>query len=190
MATIGAAVSAQMKNQFYEEARARSWTPSSLAGHVLAEFLAGRLRIDEPPAKAPRSSLILAPPPPLETRTEQVIIRLQPYHYGELSRLAEERRWFPGTYLASLTAAHIEARPVMCAAEINALRQVARQLADLGRNFNQIARSLNSSPKEAHKAMGMEIDLVRMLVDLETNAVKELIGANVRGWGIAVDSSD
>lgn len=88
------------------------------------------------------------------------IFRLQPYCYRELQRLAKERRWFSSTYLASLTVAHIEARPVSCEAEINALRQVARQPASLGRNFNQIARKLDSPRDEAHHAMGMDLELV------------------------------
>jgi hypothetical protein len=110
-------------------------------------------------------------------------VRLDPYYFAELGRLARERNWYRGTYLANLFCAHADRRPVLCDAEIDAVRKVARQLADLGRNINQIAKKMNASPDKTHLAGDLE--LIRMLVDLEAAAVKCLVKANLRGWGIS-----
>jgi hypothetical protein len=74
---------------------------------------------------------------------------------------------------------------MLCNAEINAVRQVARQLADMGRNINQIARRLNTSLEHAHLVTSVDFEVVKMLIELETNVVKDLMRANVRGWGVS-----
>jgi hypothetical protein len=120
-----------------------------------------------------------------QARTEQVFVRLEPYYHAELCRLAKERDWYRGTYLANLFYAHADRRPVLCDAEINAVRHVALQLADLGRNINQIAKKLNAAPERAHVGLAADFELIKMLIDLESTTVKELLMANLRGWGVS-----
>ena len=97
---------------------------------------------------------------------------------------ASERRWHRSSYLANLLYVHIDKRPLLCQDEGNAVRQVARQLADIGRNVNQIARKLNTSLEDAHIAAAYDFELLRMLLDVETAAVKDLVLANLRTWGV------
>jgi hypothetical protein len=78
--------------------------------------------------------------------------------------------------------AHVDRRPVLCHDEVNAVRQVARQLADIGRNINQIARKANIEPERVDLS-AVDFHLIRMLLDVETAAVKELVHANLRTWG-------
>jgi hypothetical protein len=113
-----------------------------------------------------------------------VHVRLDPFYYAELGRLAEERNWYRGTYLARLCVAHIDRRPVLCDAEIDALRPIARYLADMGRNINQVARSLNASPTGAHQDFAIDLQQMRQLLDLQKNMVTDLVRANVKGWGV------
>jgi len=188
MATIGAAVSAETKAEFDSVAQARRATPSRLAASIIEDFLK-REAGNTPsllPAQAPVLPTIASVAAvPCEARTKQVFVRLEPYYYDELVRLASERVWFPATYLANLFHTHVDRRPVLCNAEISAVRQVARQLADMGRNINQIARKLNTSPEHAHLVTSVDFEVVKMLIELETNAVKDLMQANVRGWGVS-----
>jgi hypothetical protein len=185
MPTIGAAVNPETKESFESIAIARKTTASRLAASLIEEYLKQVRSIGLP---ANQSGLVL-PETALagrgSTKTEQVFVRLDPFYYAELGRLAEERHWYRGSYLANLFIAHVERRPVLCHTEIDAIRQVARQLADLGRNINQIARKLNTSLDNAHQQMSFDFELVKMLLELETSAVKDLIRANVRGWGIS-----
>jgi len=182
MATIGAAVNEVTKVRFEAIAKARGATASRLAASLIIEFL--EKEVLGSPAGC-RTGLSFAGLTGARggSKTEQVYVRLDPYYFAELGQLARERNWYRGTYLANLFCAHADRRPVLCDAEIDAVRQVARQLADLGRNVNQIARKANAAPDKV--LLPADFELVRMLIDLETAAVKNLVKANLRGWGVS-----
>lgn len=204
MPTIGAAVDAQTKQEFGAIAGARTTSESALAGSVIKAFMQAQKARDtalanrvvaEGIATALAVELFgqdfqVAAPPPLPPplhdgpKTEQVFLRLAPHYANELGRLAGERSWKPGTYAGNFLMVHIDRRPRLCDAEIGAVRQVARQLADMGRNINQVAKKLNSSPKESHHAFALELDRIGMLIDLEATMVRNLLRANLKGWGV------
>jgi hypothetical protein len=184
MAVIGAAVDSGTKEAFDTLARARSVTTSRLAGALITNFI-----------KAEGDGLIATPvgpglPAPASApahggvKSEMVYVRLEPHYYDELGRLAAQRGWYRSTYLANLVHVHIDRQPVLCHDEVNAVRQVARQLADLGRNVNQIARRVNIDPSRADIS-AFDFELIRMLLEVETVAVKALVRANLRTWGAA-----
>jgi predicted transcriptional regulator len=182
MAVIGAAVDSGTKQVFEALAKARSVTSSRLAGALISDFI--RAEEGSGAERALETGLPAAAyvPAHVGAKTEQVHIRLEPYYYDELGRLAAQRRWYRSAYLANLLYAHIDRRPVLCHEEVNAVRQVARQLADIGRNVNQIARKVNIDPDRADLS-AFDFELIRMLLDVETSAVKELVHANLRTWG-------
>lgn len=186
MPTIGAAVTEEIKVKFETVARIRNVTPSRLAASLVLEFLNENGRDNTVVARQasrqtlPEKQLIARD----ESKTKQVFVRLEPYYYEALGRFAAEREWYRGTYLANLFYAHADRRPVLCDTEINAVRQVARQLSNLGRNVNQIAKKINTSDEHAHLVLSLDFDLVKMLIDLENTAIRELIAANIRGWGV------
>lgn len=182
MPTIGAAVNEVTKGRFELVANARRTTASRLAASLIAEFLK-----QEAGTEPERRADVVAAEPQDErggAKTEQVFVRLTPFHFAELGRLAKERDWYRGTYLANLFVAHLDRRPVLCEVEIAAVRQVARQLADMGRNINQIARQLNASPRYASPGLSSDLELVTMLIEIESTALKDLIRANLQGWGV------
>lgn len=182
MPTIGAVVKAETKAKFKLVAHQRVLTPSCLAATLIEEFLAQQ----EGENFTTNSAMMPLPFAVArgESRTEKVSVRLEPYYYAELGRLACERKWFRGTYLANLFLAHADRRPVLSEVEVDAVRQVARQLADMGRNINQIAKKLNGSLENAHLTLSVDLELIKMLIDLESRAVQDLIKANLRGWGV------
>lgn len=184
MAQIGTVVTNEVKAEFDLVARSRGTTSSRLAAAIITDFLnRGAVMVQSPQERT------WMPPTPVErneveTKTEQVFVRLEPFYFAELGRLAQERMWYRGTYLANLFRAHVTRTPALCEAEINAVRQVARQLADMGRNINQIARKLNTSLEHAHLVTSVDFELIKMLIDLKADAVKNLMRANVHGWGV------
>jgi hypothetical protein len=177
MPTIGAAVDELI-------AKARRTTASRLAASLIIDFLS---REDANAGTLPQAGLPSMGRPEARggTKSETVYVRLEPYYFAELGRLAQERNWYRATYLANLFYAHADRRPVLCDAEIDAVRQVARQLAHLGRNINQIAKAVNAAPDMAELTPPADFDVVRMLIDLETAVVKDLLTANLRGWGVS-----
>lgn len=169
---LGAAVDAVRKTTFDAIAQERAVTSSRLLGVLIDDFLhhapsPGRLA---PPLGGPK--------------TEKVSVRLSPYHYVELQRRADAQQWSRSTYLANLFYIHLDAKPRFNADEVGALRQLARQLADMGRNVNQIAKSLHCSLDNAHMAMALDFDVLNMALDVETRLVKDLVRGNLDGWGV------
>lgn len=188
MPTIGVAVSEEIKKKFEAMASERNMTASRLAGSLLLDFLTpgtGAAQGVER-RKLPRPSVTALREGP---KTEQVFVRLNPYYFEELGRLANRRNWYRGTYLANLFHAHVDQRPILCEAEINTVRQATRQLADIGRNLNQIARKINAAGEHARDLMTVDLELVRMLVESEVAAMSNLLRANLRGWGISDDQA-
>lgn len=184
MPVLGIWVDDDTKSRFEAIARERSMTASRLAAPLISEFLSQGDKESAisrvgglPPPMPPDASVI-------QSKSLQVYVRLEPHYFAELGRLAAERRWYRGTYLRNLFRAHVERRPIMCVDEINAVRQVARQLADIGRNVNQIVKQLNTSIEHAHLVKSLDFDMIRTLIEAETCAVKNLMRANVRGWGV------
>src|SRR5437764_11487625 len=140
MAVIGARVDGEIKDAFDALARARSVTASRLAAALITDFIKsenGGPAQTTADAGLPAQAYAAAH---AGAKTELVHVRLEPYYYDELGRLAAQRRWYRSAYLANLLYAHVDRRPVLCHDEVNAVRQVARQLADIGRNVNQIAK--------------------------------------------------
>lgn len=182
MAVIGAAVDDATKQAFDALARARTVTMSRLAGALIIDFIRSEQGMAEQAPVVNGLPVQAHAAVHAGTKTELVHVRLEPYYYDELGRLAAQRRWYRGAYLANLLHAHVDRRPVLCREEVNAVRQVARQLADIGRNVNQIARKVNIDPDRADLS-AFDFDLIRMLLDVETTAVKDLVHANMRTWG-------
>lgn len=182
MAVIGAAVDSGTKDAFNALARARSVTASRLAGALITDFISAEKGETTQPAAGAALPAQAYPAAHAGSKTELIHLRLEPYYYDELGRLAAQRRWYRSAYLANLLYAHIDRRPVLCHDEVNAVRQVARQLADIGRNVNQIARRVNIDPDRADLS-AFDFELIRMLLEVETAAVKGLVHANLRTWG-------
>lgn len=191
MPTVGAAVSAAVKHQFEAAARERCITSSRLAAALITDFLARHAKEhaagqeagqDAGPEQVAHAAAAHSTPRGT-VKSEQVYVRLTPHYYSELGRLASERQWYRSTYLANLFLAHADRRPVLCEAEINAVREVARQLARLGRSVNQLAREARATAGRPPYGEA-ELALIKALIELEGNAVKALIRANLTGWGI------
>lgn len=185
MPTIGAAVTEATKSEFELAARRQRITASRLSASLIHEFLMREAGTASPTTSVPllrpvaeRAAELIHP------RTKQVFVRLQPHYYAELERFAAERRWHRGTYLANLFYAHADKRPVFCSAEINALRLLARQLSEVGRNLHHVATNLRNSPAPTSLITSFELQLLEMLIASETIAVKGLVSTNLHGWGV------
>ena len=76
--------------------------------------------------------------------TERITIRLRPGDVKSLRRRATSRRMKPSTYIAALVRAHLVEDPPLPAAELAALERATAELSAIGRNLNQVARSLNA----------------------------------------------
>ncbi|WP_116137987.1 hypothetical protein [Trinickia diaoshuihuensis] len=117
-----------LKSAFATVAREQGVTEARLLEIVVAAFLR-------------RTSPAPAPEPPESdgVKTKDVRVRLAPFKYRELERLASLPHWSRGTYFAYLFDVHLSGKPHLTDAELQALREATAQLSAVGRNVNQIA---------------------------------------------------
>ncbi|MBU9443917.1 MobC family plasmid mobilization relaxosome protein [Burkholderia multivorans] len=168
-------VDPDLKNAFATVAKEQGVTEARLLEIVVAAFLRRT-----PPIPAPE------PAPESEgVKTKDVRVRLAPFKYRELERLASLRHWSRGTYLAYLFDVHLSGQPRLTEEELQALREATAQLSAVGRNVNQIARALNTSLDEAHQAQALNFEHLKRLIDLERARVKAVIRANLKSWGVS-----
>jgi hypothetical protein len=170
---LGAAVDAGRKAEFEAVAQAKSVTASRLLGELIDDFL----------HREPRPAQVL--PPLGGPKSKEVAVRLTPFHYAELQRRADLQQWSRSTYLANLFYIHLDAKPRFRVDEVGALRQIARELANIGRNVNQIAKSLHCTLDSAHLAMALDFEMLHHTLDVEAKMVKELVRGNLDGWGVS-----
>jgi len=117
-------------------------------------------------------------------RTKQVHSKLTDAEFSLLSNLAKERAMSKGEYLAELFRANSTGSPRLCSQEIEALYQATSQIAAIGNNINQIARAVNSSPKEIDKAFLVDLKGVKSLIDELRGRIRNVIKGNMRSWGV------
>ena len=119
-----------------------------------------------------------------ELKSEEVRIRLTPFEYHELDRLAASRHWKRSTYVRQLILAHMTNEPRLCDVELAALRELTAQLTALGRHVNQITRALQSSSDKAPIASTIPFEKMKELIDQQRTCVKNLVRANLTAWGV------
>ncbi len=170
---LSAFIAPDLKAAFHAFAQARALTKSKLLATIVADFL------NNAPAVIPVSQA------PDNIKSKGVFVRLTPFKHAELRRLAAIRNWHRSTYLAFLLDVHLSSKPHFDGEEIEALRRVAEQLADMGRNINQFAHALNAAPGHTHPVLAADVEAMKRLIDVERTAVKNLVQNNLKSWGVS-----
>ncbi|MEX3614756.1 MAG: plasmid mobilization relaxosome protein MobC [Burkholderia gladioli] len=163
-----------VKSAFRSVAKEQGLSEARLLEIIVAAFLRRT-----PAAPLPE------PAPELDgVKSKDVRVRLAPFKYRELERLALRRHWSRSTYLAYLFDVHLTGQPHLADDELQALREATAQLSAVGRNVNQIARALNTSLDEAHQAQALNFEHLKRLIGLERERVKAVVRANLKSWGV------
>jgi hypothetical protein len=123
------------------------------------------------------------PPPPDEPGPtgRRIAVRLLPGDRLLLKERAAAQRTAPATYVSILIRAHLRELTPLPKDELRAFREQVRELRNIGRNLNQIARALNRGEIEDASVR----DDLRSFVKLATamrDATKALLIANSKAW--------
>ncbi len=116
-----------------------------------------------------------------ERRHARVYVRLRKDDWLLLEARAATRDMRPATYVSALTRSHLRQLAPLPKDELIALRRSISELAAIGRNLNQIARSANEggglpgSAREDFRAMLKVCEALR-------DSTKALLKANLASW--------
>lgn len=133
------------------------------------------------PSASPRSPL--RPHPPRRERpTRPLKVRLTASEHLALSARARRDGLLPGRWLIALLRTYLTEQPSLSQAERETLARSNQQLLALGRNLNQIAKALHTSPA-AHAAFRVEvIDALSQTIRAHVAHVTALTRANLDRW--------
>jgi hypothetical protein len=129
---------------------------------------------------APSPGVLITPKRP--ARPVRLYARLTAGDWALLEGRATARGLAPATYASMLIRAHLRSLAPLPKEELAALKWVTAELAAIGRNLNQIARSLQQNGEGPAASL---VDLRALLRACEAtfSHVRSLITANVRSWG-------
>ena len=164
-----------------------TWVPAELA-----EAFKAQARTTEGGASAALRRLVAEavgekPPAPRGVGWgKQVGVRFKPAERVALAEAAEAHGTSPANWLRSLALVHLAKRPQWNPAELDALRDLFRELRAIGNNVNQIAHALNAAaqaelyPPYQGGAAREAAELVRF----EMRRVVAVMTGNFAYWGL------
>ena len=170
-ALVRCRVSAETKTLLQSIAAREQITESALVRQLLETLV--RTSATESPASGKSDDT--------ELRAERISIRLSPDDRLLLRDRAVSRGMPAATYVAVLVRSHLRKLTPLPAAELAALKRSVAELGALGRNLNQIARTLNAGGRSL--GPGREhLELMLRIAEGLRDHVRALLKANETSW--------
>lgn len=119
-----------------------------------------------------------------EMPTRQMELHFTPSEHAQVTALAGEQGFSPTKWVVALVRAHLTKQSQFGQSELERLAQSNQQLLALGRNLNQIAKALNSSPQHAGSVPVELLTALRTTIHTHTQTVSMIMRANVERWSI------
>jgi predicted DNA binding CopG/RHH family protein len=114
-------------------------------------------------------------------RDARLNVRLEPEDWRLLRERARARGMASATYLSYLARSHLRDAAPLPKMEYTLLKQSVEQLGAVGRNLNQIARSLNQGGRPAVPGRAEVAIMLKMSQGLRDH-FRALLDANERSW--------
>lgn len=117
---------------------------------------------------------------------EQVRIRLKAAERQALQAAADQRGTTAANWARSLLLAHLARRPQWTPAELDALRDLFREVSQIGGNVNQVARAMNTAAHTGQYPPGQAEEVAELvgLVRAEMRRIVAVMHGNWDYWGL------
>lgn len=101
-----------------------------------------------------------------EVKDKKITVRLEDDDFQKVGAYAEAEGFSNRTvWLRNIVLGKINQEPVLSGGELAALRESNRQIAAIGRNLNQIARSINVEFRESDKLKKEYLDMLGEVIE-------------------------
>jgi hypothetical protein len=122
--------------------------------------------------------------PRVEKATERMELHLTKSELAALKTYAGQEGYLPTKWVIALIRTRLTGQPHVGQAELERLARSNQQLLALGRNLNQIAKVLNTSPQDR---AAFRVDLITELssvVRAHTHTVSDVMRGSLERWQI------
>lgn len=171
MPVLKTVVEPEIKTRFRSMAKARGLSESELLRAVILAATGQDGGTDQP-----------TEPDAEKTDLDRMTVRMPRFLMESTKRRAKSKGMAPSRFVTALVQSNLTGQPVMADDELAVLLASNRELAAIGRNINQIARSLNEAFHETERVrLDKLAELHRALVENRT-AIRSLVRASQNAW--------
>lgn len=130
------------------------------------------------------TDIISVEPDVTKVDLERVTVRLPRFLMEAARNKAEIKYMALSRWISSLVQSNLTGKPVMTKKELAVLRESNRELAAIGRNVNQIARTLNESFYKVESVRLEKLEELRKEIIENRKAIQALIRASENVWEV------
>lgn len=149
-------------------------TPS----HALRNAL--RQAMDRRATRAPAPRLRITPKS--ERANARMEVNLTPSELAALKKMAGHEGYAPTKWVVAMVRTKLTGQPQIGQPELETLARSNQQLLALGRNLNQIAKALNTSPQHQAAFRVEVITELSRVIEAHTKKVSDVLRGAVERW--------
>jgi hypothetical protein len=151
-------------------------TPSDALRQVLTKLLG-----QTPPVRAVVGTTVAHR---AERVTKRMELRLTPSEHAALVARAKADGSHPSTWVVAMVRTLLTQQPTLLPPERDALARSNQQLLAIGRNLNQIAKALNTSPQDRHAVRAELVTALSRRIQTHTSLVSDVLRRTLERWQI------
>ncbi len=148
-------------------------TPSHALRNALRQAMDGKAAQAPPRTRVTRRR---------ERATARIELNLTPSELAALKRMAEHEGYVPAKWLVAMVRTKLTGQPHVGQPELERLTRSNQQLLALGRNLNQIAKVLNTSPENRGAFRVEVITELSRVIRAHTDKVSDVLRGTVERW--------
>ncbi|MBK9307872.1 MAG: plasmid mobilization relaxosome protein MobC [Nitrospira sp.] len=122
--------------------------------------------------------------PKRERATARMELNLTTSELAALKRMAEHEGYVPTKWVVAMVRAKLTGQPQVGQPELETLARSNQQLLALGRNLNQIAKVLNTTPENKTAFRGEIVTELSRVIQAHAKKVSDVLRGTVERWHI------
>ena len=111
-------------------------------------------------------------------------LRLTPSEHAALVARAKAEGSHPSTWVVAMVRTLLTQQPTLLPPERDALARSNQQLLAIGRNLNQIAKALNSAPRDRTALRAELLTALSTRIQTHTSLVSDVLRRTLERWQI------
>jgi hypothetical protein len=113
---------------------------------------------------------------------ERVTVRLPKFLIKSLQNRAKSKGMAQSRWISALVQSNVTGQPVMTDKDLVVLNASNRELAAIGRNINQIAKSLNRDFYDTEQVRLAKLEELSLAIAKTRDAIRALVKASQNAW--------
>lgn len=172
MPVLKTLVEPETKIRFQAIAKARGLSESELLRALVLAFDQEGEVLDMQPVKPELDKL----------DQERITVRMPRFLMEAVNARGRLKGMAPSRFITAMIQSNLTKQPVMTGEELNALQATNRELVAIGRNLNQVAKSLNQAFHETERVRLDYLKELKQAINKNINEIRNLVRVSKNSW--------